>query len=724
MNAAHSLLADTAPCGAGSELLPHYMLDLRQMLESYLTADQVRAVERSFAVGERAHRGQMRKSGEPYITHPVAVARILAEMHLDAETLQAGILHDTIEDCPGITKESLRAEFGDNVADLVDGVTKLDKVQFATREAATAESFRKMLLAMARDLRVMLIKLADRLHNMRTLEAQSGPSQRRIARETLEVYAPIAQRLGMNKLKSELQELSFKALYPHRHSVIGARIKAMIGNRREIMSKIEAALSARLKEDGLHARVVGRVKSPYSIYRKMLGDHKTFAEVMDVYGLRIIVSKVSQCYQALGTAHAMYKPLDNRFKDYIAIPKANGYQSLHTVLFGPSGAPIEVQIRTDDMDVVAERGVAAHWIYKTESTPANNAQMRAREWLQGLLDSQRQAGSSIEFLEAVKVDLFPDEVYLFTPKGRILALPRNASAIDFAYAVHTNVGDHAVAARVDRQLKPLRTRLVSGQTVEIVTAPSASPQPQWLEFVVSSKARTAIRHYLKQLQHEDAISLGHRMLSRALADIGGALDAIPEEQLHRFLEENRLRRLEELLSDIALGARMPALVARQLWASEGQSAAAPRDTVVRISGAERGVMTFAHCCHPIPGDPIVGFLSAGKGLVVHQTTCPNVVEMRKQPDRIVRVDWEPEVQGDFRTQLKIEVANRPGVLATVAAAIADANSNIENVEYLERDSLSASLLFTIEVRHREHLNDVMRRIRRSDVVQTVQRQSG
>jgi guanosine-3',5'-bis(diphosphate) 3'-pyrophosphohydrolase len=723
MNAATAIAtAESAPPGAGAELLPHYLLDLRQMLESYMSADQVRQVERAFVVGARAHRGQTRKSGEPYITHPVAVARILAEMHLDAETLQAGILHDTIEDCVGVTKDSLRAEFGDTVADLVDGVTKLDKVQFASREAATAESFRKMLLAMARDLRVMLIKLADRLHNMRTLDAQSGTSQRRIARETLEVYAPIAQRLGMNKLKSELQELSFKALYPKRHAVIGARIKAMIGNRREIMSKIEAVLSARLKEDGLHARVVGRVKSPYSIYRKMRGDHKTFAEVMDVYGVRIIVSKVSQCYQALGTAHALYKPLDNRFKDYIAIPKANGYQSLHTVLFGPAGAPIEVQIRTDDMDVVAERGVAAHWIYKTESTPANNAQMRAREWLQGLLDSQRQAGSSIEFLEAVKVDLFPDEVYLFTPKGKILALPRNASAIDFAYAVHTNVGDHAVAARVDRALKPLRTRLVSGQTIEIVTAPSASPQPQWLEFVVSSKARTAIRHYLKQLQHEDAIALGHRMLSRSLADIGGALDAVPEARLKQYLDEHRLRRLEELLSDIALGARMPALVARQLWASESGSGAA-RDSVVRISGAERGVMTFAHCCHPIPGDPIIGFLSAGKGLVVHQTTCPNVVEMRKHPDRIVRVDWEPEVQGDFRTQLKIEVANRPGVLATVAAAIAEANSNIENVEYLERDNVSATLLFTLEVRHREHLNDVMRRIRRSDVVQTVQRQS-
>ncbi|MGE4073484.1 MAG: bifunctional (p)ppGpp synthetase/guanosine-3',5'-bis(diphosphate) 3'-pyrophosphohydrolase [Lysobacterales bacterium] len=697
------------------------MLELRQLLQTYLTAEQVRQVEKAFAIGEHAHRGQNRKSGEPYITHPVAVARILAEMHLDAETLMAGILHDTIEDTK-VTKDSLVAEFGETVADLVDGVTKLDKVQFASREAATAESFRKMLLAMARDLRVILIKLADRLHNMRTLDSMSDEGRRRVARETLDVYAPIAQRLGMNKLKSELQELGFKSLYPRRHAVIAARIKAMIGNRREIMSKIESALAQRLKEDGMPARIVSRIKSPYSIYRKMRGDHKSFAEVVDVYGVRVIVASVSQCYQVLGTAHGLYKPLENRFKDYIAIPKANGYQSLHTVLFGPGGAPIEIQIRTEDMDIVAERGVAAHWIYKSDSSPANNAQMRAREWLQGLVDTQRQAGSSIEFLENVKVDLFPDEVYLFTPKGKILALPRNACAIDFAYAVHTNVGDHAVAARIDRQLRPLRTRLLSGQTVEIVTAASAAPQPQWLEFVVTSKARTSIRHYLKQLQHEDAVSLGHRMLGRALADLGGNLDAVPDEVLHAYLEENRMRRLEELLADIALGARMPALVARQLWRGDALPGELQRDDVVRISGSERGVLTFGQCCMPIPGDPIIGFLSAGKGLVVHQTTCPNVVEMRKQPERVVRVDWEPEVSGDYRVQLRIDVANRPGVLATVAAAIADANSNIENVEYLDRDAHSASLLFTIEVRHREHLAEVMKRVRRADVVLVVHRQ--
>jgi guanosine-3',5'-bis(diphosphate) 3'-pyrophosphohydrolase len=702
---------DTAP----SDLLPHYMLELRQALSSYLTPAAVERIEQAFALGEWAHRGQCRASGEPYITHPVAVARLLAEMHLDAETIMAAILHDTIEDTP-VTKEQLEASFGQTVADLVDGVTKLDKVEFASREAANAESFRKMLLAMARDLRVILIKLADRLHNMRTLDAMSPAKRRRVARETLEVYAPIAQRLGMNKLKNELQDLGFRALYPMRHRVIAARIQAMIGNRRELMGQIESAISQRLREDGLQARIVSRIKTPYSIYRKMRSERKSFAEVMDVYGVRVIVGSVSQCYQALGPVHALYKPLDHRFKDYIAIPKANGYQSLHTVLFGPTGAPLEVQIRTEEMDIVAERGVAAHWVYKTEASPANSAQMRAREWLQGLLDSQRRAGSSIEFLENVKIDLFPDEVYVFTPKGKILALPRNACAIDFAYAVHTDVGDHAVAARIDRQLRPLRTRLVSGQTVEIVTAPSATPQPQWLEFVVTSKARTAIRHYLKQMQHEDAIALGHRMLSRALAEIGGSLDAVPEATLRAYLEENRLHRLEELLADIALGNRMPVLVARQLWSADGADDSQRLDQLVRISGSERGVIGFANCCMPIPGDPIIGFLSAGKGLVVHRTSCRNVAEMRKQPERIVRVDWEPEVRGDYRTRLRVDAVNRPGVLAAVAAAIAEAGSNIENVEYLERDTESASLLFTIEVRGFAHLQDVLKRVRRSNVV--------
>ncbi len=704
-------------------LLPHYVIELQQQVESYLSRSQWDAIDRAFRLGAQVHQGQMRKSGEPYITHPVAVARILADMHLDGETLVAAILHDTLEDTH-LTKEEVEAEFGSTVADLVDGVTKLDKVDFATREAATAESFRKMLLAMARDLRVMLIKLADRLHNMRTLGSMNPDSRRRIARETLEIYAPIAQRLGMNRIKAELQELGFRALHPFRHRVIEAELRKLVGNRREPMQKIAEAMKQRLEAESVPARLVSRIKTPYSIYQKMQGERKSFDQVMDVYGFRVVVGSVMQCYCALGSVHNLYKPVEGRFKDYIAIAKANGYQSLHTTLFGPFGQPIEVQIRTEEMDTVAERGVAAHWIYKADHSPANSAQHRAREWLQGLLDSQRQAGNPIEFLDNVRVDLFPDEVYLFSPKGLILALPRNACAIDFAYAVHTNVGDHAVAARIDQQLKPLRTRLTSGQTVEIITAPSASPKPHWLEFVVTSKARTAIRHFLKNLQHEDAVGLGARMLDRALDALGTSLDDVSPERIEAALSENRAQRLEELLADLALGNRMPAVVARQLTRGERLNEGdRNRPTeVVRISGAERGVVSFGNCCHPIPGDPIVGFLSAGKGLVIHQTSCPNVIELRKHPERMMRVDWDQDIEGEFRVVLRVEAANKPGVLATVAAAMAETEANIENVEYGERDASSATMYFTLEVRDRQHLGEVMRRLRRLPVVQVVQRQ--
>ncbi len=457
--------------------------------------------------------------------------------------------------------------------ELVDGVTKLDKVRFRSRQEAVAESFRKMLLAMARDLRVILIKLADRLHNMRTLGSMDAESRRRIARETLEIYAPIAQRLGMNRFKAELQDLGFRALHPDRHRVIAERIRAALGNRREAMARIEVAVEARLNDEAIAHRVVSRIKSPYSIYSKMRNEQKSFAQVMDVYGFRVVVDSARECYHTLGAVHGLYKPLDGRFRDFIAIPKANGYQSLHTVLFGPFGAPIEIQIRTEDMDAVADRGVAAHWAYKTDATPANSAQSRAREWVSGLVDRETQTPSSLEFIENVKVDLFPDDVYLFTPKGQILALPRNATALDFAYAVHTDVGNHAVAARVDKKLVPLRTPLVSGQTVEIVTAPSALPSPQWLEWVVSGRARTAIRHHLKHLQHEDAVEFGHRMLDRALDALDGSLEGIPPEVLDRYLAEQKYKRLEELLADIALGNRVADVVAQVAAVRAGRASA-------------------------------------------------------------------------------------------------------------------------------------------------------
>jgi guanosine-3',5'-bis(diphosphate) 3'-pyrophosphohydrolase len=714
------MTAAAHPAPVDLSALPPYVLALKERI-AYLPDAQVERVLRAFQIGAHAHAGQERKSGEPYITHPVAVAGILAELGLDAETIIAAILHDTLEDTE-LSRESLAAEFGDVVAELVDGVTKLDKMRFGSRQEADAESFRKMLLAMARDIRVILIKLADRLHNMRTLGAKDSDSRRRIARETLEIFAPIAQRLGMNKFKAELQDLGFRALYPDRYRVISERIRAAIGNRREAMGKIETALSTRLGAEHLQSRVVGRIKSPWSIYSKMRGEHKSFAQLMDVYGFRVVVDSAMSCYMALGVVHALYKPVDKRFKDFIAIPKANGYQSLHTVLLGPFGAPIEVQIRTAEMESVAESGVAAHWAYKTESGPANSAQARAREWLSSLADSSAHTVSSAEFIENVKIDLFPDEVYLFTPRGHILSLPRNATALDFAYAVHTDVGDHAVAARVDKKLLPLRTRLESGQLVEIITAPSAVPNPAWLEVVVTGKARTAIRQYLKHLQHEDAVDFGHRMLDRALDAQGSSLDAIPAAVLDRFLEASKLKRLEELLSDIALGNRMPDMVASQLLASRGKRSGkatqAPPQAPekIRITGAERGVLSFANCCHPLPGDDIIGYLSSGKGIVVHREECPNVVELRKSPERSVAIEWDRDVQGDYRAELRIEVINRPGVLATVAAAIAAADSNIENVEYVERDAAAATLLFAMEVKNRKHLADVIRRVRRTGVV--------
>ncbi|GHC00316.1 RelA/SpoT family protein [Thermomonas carbonis] len=709
----------TAP---DEDAVPDYVQSLERAA-NYLPQAQRAQLRRAWAVGAAAHAGQTRKSGEPYITHPVAVAQVLAEQGLDVETLVAAILHDTIEDTP-LSRQDLAAQFGETVAGLVDGVTKLDKLHFADRQEAAAESFRKMLLAMSRDLRVILIKLADRLHNMRTLGAQSAEARRRIAVETLEIFAPIAQRLGMNLIKSELQDLGFRALHPWRHAVIEKRIRSQPVVRREALAQIEARLAQKLALEKLPHRLVGRIKTPWSIYTKMHAENRSFDQVMDVFGYRVIVDSVPDCYHALGVVHSVYKPLDARFRDFIAIPKANGYQSLHTVLFGPYGSPIEVQIRTREMDLVAERGVAAHWAYKHGGDAGNSAQSRASAWIAGLVESQRGTGSSLEFLENVKVDLFPDEVYLFSPKGDILSLPRNSTALDFAYAVHTDVGNHAVAARVDRKLAPLRAQLASGQTVEIITAKSASPAPQWLEYVVTGKARTAIRQQLKHLEHEDAVRVGHHMLDRALGERGTSLDRLPLARLDGYLAENRFPRLEALLADIALGNRMPTQVALTLAQEQPpnllQPDAVPGERIL-ITGSERGVISFAQCCMPIPGDEIMGYHSAGKGIVVHRLECPNVAEFRKSPERWVAIGWDRAVSGDFDAALRIEVENRPGVLAQVAAAIAHAESNIDRVEYLERDTHTAAIRFSIEVSDRKHLAEVMRRIRRLGVVHGVGR---
>ncbi len=710
--------------------LPDYV-DALLAAASYLSDEERAQLIHAWQVGAAAHAGQMRKSGEPYITHPVAVAQVLAEQGMDFKTLAAAILHDTVEDTP-LTAEAIAADFGQTVADLVEGVTKLDKLKFRDREEAAAESFRKMLLAMSRDLRVILIKLADRLHNMRTLGAQSPESRRRIARETLEIYAPIAQRLGMNLVKAELQDLAFAALHPWRYAALAKRIREQPLVRREAMIGIEARLAQQLAKEGLPHRLIGRVKSPWSIYRKMREEHKSLEQVLDVFGFRVIVETVADCYHALGVVHSAFKPLDGRFRDFIAIPKANGYQSLHTVLFGPYGAPIEVQIRTEEMDLVAERGIAAHWSYKQGGAGGNSPLSRASTWLADLMDSHGGTGSSMEFLENVKVDLYPDEVYLFTPKGRILSLPRNATALDFAYAVHTDVGNHAVTARVDGKLVPLRSKLASGQTVEIVTAKTSSPKPQWLEFVVSGKARTAIRQQLKQIGHEDAVQLGLRMLESALEAHEFSIEKLPKGRLDKYLAEQRYPRLEALLADIALGNRMPALVAQQLMgndegevgAARGQAhealAALGKDRIL-ITGAERGVISFAQCCQPIPGDDIMGFHTTGKGVVVHRMTCPNLPDYRRTPERWVDVGWDADVSGDYASSLRVEVDNRPGVLAQVAAAIAQAESNIDSVDYLERDGSVSVIRFGIEVHDTGHLDEVIRRVRRLGVVHGVER---
>jgi guanosine-3',5'-bis(diphosphate) 3'-pyrophosphohydrolase len=703
---------------------PEVAAQLLQKAGTYLPQDMLDKIFRAYQLGALAHQGQVRNSGEAYITHPLAVADILADQRMDGEALCAAILHDALEDT-ALPRSFIADSFGESVAEMVEGVTKLDKIQFNNRQEADAESFRKMMLAMSRDIRVILIKLADRLHNMRTLESKSVESRRRIARETLEIYAPIAQRLGINVVKAELQNLGFKAMYPLRYQVIAKQLANQPVLRREAMATIEARLAQRIAVENIPFRLVSRVKGPWSVYSKMRDEHKKFNEVMDVFGFRIVVKKVMQCYHALGAVHTLMKPLDGRFRDFIAIPKANGYQSLHTLLFSPLGSPVEVQIRTEEMDIVAERGIAAHWIYKNRGAASSNAQARAQSWVNGLINSDDFALPSLEFLENVKIDLFPDEVYIFTPKGEILALPKNATPLDFAYAVHTDVGNHTVAARVDRRLVPIRTKLLSGQTVEIITAPSANPNPNWLEFVVTSKARTSIRHYLKRIEHEDAVNLGHRMLDRALELLETSLDNVSSAQLQQFLSDNRYPRLEVLLADIALGNRMPDQIARALQPNQssllGSDTPIARQEEILINGSERGVLTFSTCCYPIPGDDIMGYLTAGKGVVVHRLDCPNIIDYRKRPERWVPIAWDRRVEGDFRVEMRFETENKPGALAKIAAAVAECNSNIDSVNYKERDARISVMVFCIEVKDRKHLAEIIRRTRRLNVVYSVER---
>ena len=693
--------------------------ELLATVGSYLPPEQVARVRAAAEFGASAHQGQKRLSGEPYIAHPVATAAILADLRLDADTLIAAILHDVIEDTP-TPKDQLAARFGADVAELVDGVTKLDAVQFKNREEAQAESFRKMLLAMVRDLRVILVKLADRTHNMRTIQAMPPHRRRAIARETLDIYAPIAERCGLYNLKLELEELGFRALYPQRYRVLEHALRKARGNQKEFLKKIEQQLSGALKKHGIPARVETREKHIYSIYNKMLRKRTSLAEIVDVYGLRIIVDETDTCYRAIGVVHSVFKPMPGRFKDYIAIPRVNGYQSLHTTLFGPNAVPIEVQIRTDDMDRVAESGIAAHWKYKSGEAAGSMEQARAREWISGLVELQED-GSSEEFLESVKVDLYPDKVYVFTPKGKILRLPTGATVVDFAYAVHTDVGNRCVAAKVDRRLTPLRTVLRNGQTVEIITAKGAVPNPAWVGFVVTAKARSAIRHYLKGLRRSEAIALGQRLLWQALGEFHLSFESVAPETRSVMLGELGMKDMDELYEKIGLGERLAPLVARRLLpvgaADQGTHLPAP----LAIAGTEGLLVTYARCCFPLPNDPVFAFLSAGRGVVIHRDRCVNVEDYRKHPEKWLPVSWQPSAERLFSSEIRVDVVNRTGVLAGVAAAIASADTNIHHVSIEEQEGDASILTFELKVRDRKQLARVMRVTRRLPDVTRVSR---
>jgi guanosine-3',5'-bis(diphosphate) 3'-pyrophosphohydrolase len=695
---------------------------LLDKLEAYLSPAQVERVREAYDFGAEKHQGQKRVSGEPYITHPVAVADILADLRLDADTLVAAILHDVIEDTP-TAKAEIASIFGQVVAELVDGVSKLDQIQFKNRQEAQAESFRKMLLAMVRDIRVIMVKLADRMHNMRTLGAMPPVKRRRTARETLEIYAPIAERLGLYAVKLELEDLGFRALYPYRYKVLERELKRARGNQKEFIAKIAETFKGALAKAGIVGAVEGREKHLYSIYKKMQNKKISINEMVDVHGFRIIVDNADVCYRVLGLVHSVYKPMPGRFKDYIAIPRVNGYQSLHTTLFGPNGIPIEVQIRSEQMHRVAESGIAAHWKYKSGGDTFGGVEHdRAREWLASLVQIQ-EGGSSEEFLESVKVDLFPDKVYVFTPKGKILRLPSGATTVDFAYAIHTDVGNRCVAAKVDRRLVPLRTPLRNGQTVEIITAKGAKPNPSWSSFLVTAKARAAIRQYLKNLKRGDALELGRRLLGLALEELSLNLKKIPAADMEAVVKELNLRDADELFEKIGLGERLAPLVARRLQPThvDGEPVAANPGGPLMIAGTEGLLVTYARCCFPIPNDPIMAYLSAGRGVMIHRQNCGNLAEYRKQPDKWLSVAWEGTRGRLFSSEIQLEINNRVGVLAAVASSIAGTETNIDQVSLEERDVDSSSLKFQVQVRDRKHLARVIRIVRRMPDVQRVSR---
>jgi len=691
----------------------------------YLKPEDLSQLEAAYHFSETAHQGQFRKSGEPYIAHPLAVAGILAQWHLDPQALTAALLHDVVEDTE-VTKNEIADLFGKPVAELVDGVSKLDRIEFDTQEKAQAENFRKMLLAMARDVRVMLIKLADRLHNMRTLQAVDPARRQRIARETLEIYAPIANRLGLNSLYQEMADLAFQHLYPDRFRVLAKAVKTARGNRREVVGKVLESIERRLNDFHIEAQVHGREKHLHSVYRKMRDKHLSFAQVHDVFGFRIIVKDLPACYVALGALHSLYKPIPGKFKDYIAIPKANGYQSLHTTLFGPFGSPIEIQIRTADMHRIAEAGVASHWLYKSSDSSLSDLQQKTHQWLQSLLEMQSESGDSVEFLEHLKVDLFPDEVYVFTPKGKIMSLPRGATAVDFAYAVHTDIGNRCVAVKINQELMPLRTELRNGDRVEIITASHAKPNPLWLNFVATAKARSHIRHFLKTMHFAESVQLGERLLQQALANFKASLPDIGDAQWDRLVRDSSAKSREEILSDLGLGKRLAVIVAHQLLAL-GEPL--PHDSrpagAVVVRGSEGLAVQFARCCGPIPGDPIIGIISKGQGMVVHTHDCPVIAKSHCEPERVLDVQWDANPRKLFDVGIRLVVANQRGVLAKVAAEIAAAESNIQNVAVEPEDGGTyTGMRFTVQVMNRMHLARIVRDLRKIPEVVRISRIKG
>lgn len=702
----------------------NYFKELHKELSCYLKPQHIKKCFKAYWVAKSAHDGQMRRSGEPYISHPIAAALSLARMRLDYQTIMATLLHDVVEDT-AFSKNDLLEKFGEDVTALVDGVTKLTKIKFESRAEAQAENFRKMVLAMVKDIRVIIVKLADRLHNMSTLGALPRGKKKCIAIETLEIYAPIANRLGMHTIYTALEDLGFKALYPMRYRAIKSAVDKSHGNRHELTQKIEKDLCHALDKLNIpYQNVFGREKHLYSIYRKMRQKKASFSEITDVFGFRVITEDIDSCYRVLGALHQSYKPVPQRFKDYIAIPKVNGYQSLHTTLFGPYGIPLEMQIRTQDMDNVGENGVAAHWIYKSSGEQVNDAQLRAREWVQKLLEMQRSTGNSLEFIENVKIDLFPDEVYVFTPVGDIMELPKGATPVDFAYSVHSDVGNSCVAAKVNRRLVPLSMPLINGQSVEIITAPGANPNPSWLNFVVTGKARSNIRNFLKSQQHTESIVLGQRLLEKAFTELGSDYTKVPQESLQALLGDLNYKATDDLLYAIGVGNQMPMVIAKRLVVAQesGDLVKTAKSRPLVIKGTEGMVVNFADCCQPIPGDNIVGRFQTGRGILVHTSHCPVINKARANPEQFISLRWDEKIKGEFWVDIVVEVTNERGVLAALATSISEAESNIGNINVDPKDGRHNAVTLSISVHNRTHLARIMRRLRAYTHVMRLYRQ--